>query len=116
LVWSNDAAIREGLRHVPGGGALLTTTYYAPHLSQRRWLEMLPKAPIAGLDPRADVLFLNVVDQRAWTCTDYFDVLNVAAQSGFGVEFEKDGVLVLLKGRDDNGRLRTIVSSWRGCG
>jgi uncharacterized membrane protein len=116
LVWSNDAAIREGLQHVPGGGALLTTTYYAPHLSQRRWLEMLPKAPIASLDPRADVLFLNVVDQRSWTCTDYFDVLNVAAQSGFGVEFEKDGVLVLLKGRDDNGRLRTIVRSWRGCG
>jgi len=115
LVWPNDAAIREGLRHVPAAAGLLTTTYYAPHLSQRRWIEMLPKAPVASLDSRADALFMNVRDQRSWTCNDYFEVVKVAALSGFGVEYEKQGVLVLRKGRADDGRLRAISDSWPGC-
>jgi uncharacterized membrane protein len=115
LVWPNDAAIREGLRRVPDAAGLLTTTYYAPHLSHRRWIEMLPKAPVASLDSRADALFMNVRDQRSWTCNDYFEVVRVAAMSGFGVEYEKQGVLVLRKGRVDAGRLRAIRDSWPGC-
>ncbi len=115
LVWPNDAAIREGLRKVPDARGLLTTAYYAAHLSQRQWIEMLPKSPVASLDPRAHVLFMNLSDQRSWTCNDYFDIVKVAAGSGFGVEFERMGVFVLVKGRDDNGRLRAIVESWRGC-
>jgi uncharacterized membrane protein len=115
LIWPNDAAIREGLRHVPVGAGLLTTAYYASHLSQRRWVEMLPKAPITSLDPRADVLFMNLLDQRAYSCADYFDIVTVAAGSGFGIEFESEGVFVLLKGRDDNGRLQALANSWPGC-
>ena len=115
LVWPNDAAIREGLRRVPDGVGLLTTTRYSAHLSHRRWIEMLPKAPVSGLDPRADALFMNVMDQRSWTCADYFEIVKIAAGSNYGVDFEKEGVFVLLKGRGDNGRLRAIVDSWRGC-
>ena len=115
LVWPNDAAIRDGLRHVPGAVGLLTTTYYAPHLSQRRWIEMLPKAPVTNLDPRADVLFMNLLDQRAYSCADYFDIVRVAAASGFGLDFEKERVLVLLKGRGDSRRLQALMEAWPGC-
>ena len=76
---------------------------------------MLPRAPVSRLDPRAEALFLNVRDQRGWTCDDYFDIVKVAAGSGFGIKFEDQGVLVLLKGRNDDGRLRRLVESWRGC-
>jgi uncharacterized membrane protein len=115
LVWPNDTAIREGLGHVPDGAGLLTTTYYAPHLAHRRWIEMLPRAPIASLDPRADALFMNIMDLRSWSCADYFGSMKAAAESGFGVGFEKDGVLVLLKGQGGNDRLRAIVDSWTDC-
>ncbi len=115
LVWPNDGAIREGLRHVPVAAGLLTTTYYASHLSQRRWIEMLPRTPVSSLDPRADVLFMNVRDQRGWTCNDYFDIVKFAAGSGFRLEFQNQGVLVLLKGGNDEGRLQMLIDSWRGC-
>ena len=115
IVWPNDAAIREGLRQVPGRIGLLTTTYYAPHLSQRTWIEMIPRAPVSGLNAEAEAIFLNVRDPRGWSCHDYFEVVSAAAASDFGLEFERDGVLLLRRSQGDRPRLREVVRSWQGC-
>jgi hypothetical protein len=115
IVLPNDAAIREGLRRVPGRIGLLTTTRYAPHLSQRSWIEMIPRAPVSGLTADAEAIFLNVRDPRGWSCTDYFEVLSAAAASDFGLEFERDGVLLLRRSQGDRARLREVVRSWQGC-
>jgi hypothetical protein len=58
---------------------------------------------------------MNVRDQRGWTCNDYFDIVKFAAGSGFRLEFQNQGVLVLLKGGNDEGRLQMLIDSWRGC-
>jgi uncharacterized membrane protein len=116
LVWSNDAAIREGLRRVPRDRGLLTTAHYAPHLSQRRWIEMIPRAPVLSLSPEAEVIFLNLRDTRTWNCDDYFATLTSAARDGFGVSFYRDDVILAQKGAGDPVQLKNILSAWPGCG
>jgi uncharacterized membrane protein len=115
LIWPNHNAIREGLQHVPDGVGVLTTTYYAPHLSQRMWIEMIPKAPVSDLDSRAETVFLNLRDPRSWTCEDYLEVLRAAAGSDFGVAFSQDGVIVLQRTAGDRAHLSDLLHSWRGC-
>jgi uncharacterized membrane protein len=116
LVWPNDAAIREGLKQVRDDARVLTTSYYAPHLSKRVWIEMIPKAPVANLVPEADAIFLNLRDSRWWTCEDYFASLRAAAQANFGVVFNRDFVLLVEKGRGEQTELKNLVRAWRGCG
>ena len=115
LVWSNDAAIREGLRRVPHDRGLLTTAHYAPHLSQRRWIEMIPRAPVSSLPPEAEVIFLNLRDMRTWSCEDYFETLTTAARDGFGVVIYRDDVMLAQKGAGNPTQLKQILSSWPGC-
>ena len=115
LVWSNDAAIREGLRRVPHDRGLLTTAHYAPHLSQRRWIEMIPRAPVSSLPREAEVIFLNLRDMRTWSCEDYFETLTTAARDGFGVVIYRDDVMLAQKGAGNPTQLKQILSSWPGC-
>src|SRR5262249_39463360 len=58
MIWPNDSAIREGLTHVPHSLAVLTTAHYAPHLSHRPWIEMIPRVPVSTLGAEAEVIFL----------------------------------------------------------
>jgi hypothetical protein len=115
LIWSNDAAIREGLRQVPGDVSVLTTTNYAPHLSHRPQIEMIPRAPVSIFDPEPEVIFLNLRDLRWWSCDDYFENLKAAASSNFGVIFYRDDVLLLQKDKGDTGKLKILLNHWRGC-
>jgi uncharacterized membrane protein len=115
LIWSNDAAIREGLRQVPGDVSVFTTTNYAPHLSHRPQIEMIPRAPVSIFDPEPEVIFLNLRDLRWWSCDDYFENLKAAASSNFGVIFYRDDVLLLQKDKGDAGKLKDLLNHWRGC-
>lgn len=112
---TNNAAIREGLRHVPAGVSLLTTGNYAPHLSQRAQIEMIPFAPVAAFDPEPEAIFLNLRDQRWWKCEDYADNLKAAAKSNFGVVFYGDDVVLLQKDQGDRKKLRELLDGGMPC-
>ena len=113
-VQSNSSAIREGLGYVPDDVDVATTNAYAPHLSHRNELEILMYGRI--FDDEAELFFLNLRDLR-WTmsCADYRECLEQAADSGFGVTFYKDGVVVVRKHAGNHGRLRDLLSDWPGC-
>jgi len=115
MVWSNDAAIREGLTSVPYNRPLLTTSNYAPHLSHRRWIEMIPMAPVSSLPPQAEVIFLNLNDLRWWSCEDYFETLKMARQLNFGVTFYRDSVILVQKTKGDIKTLPDLLTHWPGC-
>jgi uncharacterized membrane protein len=115
MIWPNDAAIRQGLKLVPAKTPVLTTTNYAPHLSHRPWIEMVPRAPVQALDPKAEVIFLNLRDLRFWNCVDYLETLKAARESNFGVIFYRDEVLVIQKAKGDKGKLHDLLSHWSGC-
>jgi len=115
IVQPNDAAIREGLKHVPDDAYLVTTIHYAPHLSQRRNIQVL-FAPELILDSGVEAIFLNLKDVRVgMSYEDYRQYLESAARSGFGVTFYRDGVLLVQKGTGDFGQLRRLLDSWPGC-
>jgi uncharacterized membrane protein len=115
LVWSNDRAIRDGLESVPPAAGVLTTAHYAAHLSQRTWIEMIPKAPVANLHREATVIFLNLRDLRSWSCEDYFATLAAASRQQFGVVYYREGIVLIERGAGDRARLQGLVRSWRGC-
>jgi hypothetical protein len=115
LIWSNDQAIRDGLEDVPPTAGLLTTAHYAPHLSQRTWIEMIPRAPVAGLPREATAIFLNLRDLRSWTCQDYFETLTAASREQFGIVYYRDGVVLIEKGSGDPAQLEELMRSWRDC-
>jgi uncharacterized membrane protein len=115
LIWPNDAAIREGLSRVPHRVPLLTTTNYAPHLSQRPWIEMIPRTPVSSLGPEVEAIFLNMRDLRWWSCDDYYETLRAATESGFGVIFYRDAVIVIRKNKGDSTKLQALLKDWQGC-
>ncbi|MGE5305031.1 MAG: DUF2079 domain-containing protein, partial [Alphaproteobacteria bacterium] len=115
MIWSNDAAIRQGLRQVPDDAPLLTTTNYAPHLSHRPWIRMIARVPVSGLRPQTEVIFLNLRDLRFWNCEDYFENLKAAAQLNFGVIFYRNDVILLQKSKGDTKTLRNLLTRWPGC-
>ena len=115
MVWPNRVAIREGISQVPEGASVLTTANYASHLSHRRWIEMIPKAPVSTLEPQADAIFLNLKDVRWWGCDDYFDTLKASAELNFGIIFYRDGVVLAQRDRGDKNRLKSLLAQWPGC-
>ena len=115
LVWSNDQAIRDGLEYVPLTAGLLTTAHYAPHLSQRTWIQMIPRAPVPGLPREATAIFLNLRDLRSWSCQDYLETLTAASREQFGIVFYRDGVVLIEKGSGRPAQLEELMRSWRDC-
>jgi uncharacterized membrane protein len=115
MIWPNDEAIRQGLRLVPVNVPVLTTTNYAPHLSHRPWIEMIPRAPVQTLDPDVEVIFLNLRDLRFWSCDDYFETLKAAEELSFGVTFYQDDVISVQKDKGDTNKLRDLLFHWSGC-
>jgi uncharacterized membrane protein len=115
VIWPNDGAIRDGLRSVSEDEGVLTTSNYAPHLSHRTWIEMIPRSPVSALRPEAQAIFLNLKDQRWWNCQDYLGTLTTAERLDFGVSFNRDSVLVVERHRGDRGKLRDLVLDWPGC-
>jgi len=100
---------------VPYNRPLLTTSNYAPHLSHRRWIEMIPMAPVSSLPPQAEVIFLNLNDLRWWSCEDYFETLKMARQLNFGVTFYRDSVILVQKTKGDIKTLPDLLTHWPGC-
>ena len=115
MIWSNNSSIRDGLAHVPKDLAVLTTTNYAPHLTHRAWIEMIPRAPVSTLRPEAELIFLNLRDLRFWNCEDYFETLRTAERLNFGVTYYRDDVVVVQKNRGNIKKLEDLLGSWRGC-
>ena len=76
---------------------------------------MIPAAPVASLPPEAEVIFVNLRDQRTWDCEDYFQTLTVAARNGFGMVFFRDDVVLAEKGQGDPVLLKDTLRSWPGC-
>jgi hypothetical protein len=115
MIWPNDAAIRAGLAQVPSDLPVLTTTNYAPHLSHRRWIEMIPRAPVSTLGAEAKLIFLNLRDLRFWNCEDYFETLRTAERLNFGVTFYQDGVILIQKNEGNARKLTLLLNHWQGC-
>ncbi len=115
IIQSNDAAIREGLKHVPDAVHLLTTGNYLPHLSQRTQIHSIQRAPVSDLGPGVDAIFLNLKDLRRRSCEDYFQNLRLAQSAGFGATFYRDSVLLLQKGKGDFKALENLIADWPGC-
>jgi uncharacterized membrane protein len=111
----NDAAIREGLRHVPNAIHVRTTSHYLPHLSHRPKIRSIPRAPVPSVEPTLEAIFLSLKDLRARSCDDYFQNLQAAARAGFGVTFYRDGVLLVEKGKGDLDELNNLLARWTGC-
>lgn len=115
IIQSNDATIREALKHVPDDAYLVTTLHYAPHLSQRRNIRVV-SAPEPILGSGVEAIFLNLKDLRiGMGCEDYRQYLKLAARSGFGVTFYQDGVLLVERGAGDFGQLKRLLDSWPSC-
>jgi uncharacterized membrane protein len=115
LILPNDAAIREGLKHVPQGVYLLTAPNYAPHLSHRRQIQSIPRAPVSALAPDVEAIFLNLKDLRRRSCDDYLQNLQAAANAGFGVTFYRDGVIVIERGKGYRDKLDDLLARWPLC-
>jgi uncharacterized membrane protein len=116
VIQPNDAAIREGLKRVPEGVPVLTTSNYMPHLSHRAEIRNVRRTPVPALVPGVEAIFVNLKDLRNRSCDDYFDNLQIAAGAGFGVTFYRDGVVLVEKGKGNVGQLRELISNWPGCG
>jgi uncharacterized membrane protein len=114
-VLPNDAAIREGLSRVPKDAGVLTTENYAPHLSHRKWIEMISTSAVPDLQPEAEAIFLNLKDLRAWNCGDYLKTLAIAEGLDFGVNFERDSVVLVERHKGDRKKLRDLLLYWQGC-
>ena len=115
MIWSNNSSIRDGLAHVPKDLAVLTTTNYAPHLTHRAWIEMIPRAPVSTLRPEAEVIFLNLKDLRFWSCEDYFETLRTAERMNFGVTFYRDGVILIQKNKGNARELSVLLNERQVC-
>jgi uncharacterized membrane protein len=115
LIRPNDAAIREGLKLVPGDAYLVTTDSYGTHLSHRRRLKMIPRGNLSTLDPEAEAIFLNLKDLRWWSCDDYVKSLKAAAELGFGIVYYRDSVLLAQKDKGDLTKLKELLTNWQGC-
>ena len=67
------------------------------------------------LHPRVQALFLNLKDLRQMTCDNYSAKLEIAARSGFGLTFYRDGVVLVEKGKGDYEALQNLINRWPGC-
>jgi len=115
FIQPNDAAIREGLKRVPNDVYLLTANNYAPHLAHRRQIQTIRRAPVLALPAGVEAVFLNLKDVRRRSCDDYFQNLQAAAGTGFGVTFFRDGVILIEKSKGDRKRLDGLLARWPGC-
>jgi uncharacterized membrane protein len=115
MILPNHAAVREGLKHVPGGVYLLTTSHYVPHLSHRPQIEMYPSGRMSKLKSEVKVIFLNLKDLRWWSCDDYLRSLAAARRSGFGITFSRECVLVLQRDSGDPIKLQGLLDNWPAC-
>lgn len=115
LIQANDAAIREGLKHVPNDVHLLTGNHYVPHLSHRRQIQAIPRAPVSDLRPGVEAIFLNLKDLRRRSCDDYLQNLQAAARADFGVTFYRDDVILIEKHKGDPRELNDLLIGWPGC-
>ena len=118
MILPNEAAIREGLRHVPYSASVLTTEHYAPHLSHRPWIQIIPKPPVSTLGPEAEAIFLNLRDFRFFqfrSCEDDFETLRAATRANFGITFYGDGVLLVQKDMGDKIKLEGLLEHWPSC-
>jgi hypothetical protein len=115
LIRPNDAAIREGLTHVPHDAHVRTTGNYVPHLSHRIWVETLERVQVSDLSSGVEAIFLNLERSRRGNCDEYFQNLQWALRSGFGVTFYRDDVLLVQKGKGDFRQLKELVENWPGC-
>lgn len=115
LIQPNDAAIREGLKHIPRDAYLLTVQNYAPHLAHRRQIQIIRRAPVSDLPFGVKAIFLNLKDLRRRNCDDYFQNLQAGAKSGFGVTFYRDGVILIEKVKGDRDKLADLLAHWPAC-
>jgi len=116
LIQPNDAAIREGLEHVPDDVYLVTTNTYAPHLSHRRNIKLLPRMPNPTVESGVAAIFLNLKDLRGRVnCENYRQYLESAMLSDFGVTFYRDGVLLVQRNTGDSRQLKELLDNWPGC-
>jgi uncharacterized membrane protein len=116
LILPNLAAVREGLKQVPDGVALVTTDNYAPHLSHRREIGLLYGDPPEAVDPEVEAVFLNLTDLRVkLRCEDFQVYLASARDAGFGVTYYRESVVLVERGKGDTDGLRDLLARWPGC-
>jgi uncharacterized membrane protein len=118
MILPNEAVIREGLSHVPYAASVLTTEHYAPHLSHRPWIQIIPRPPASTLRPEVEAIFLNLRDARFFqfrSCEDDFETLKAAARANFGIVFYRDGVVLVQKEMGDKSKLESLLDHWPSC-
>jgi hypothetical protein len=116
LILPNLAAVREGLKLVPDGVALVTTDGYAPHLSHRPEIGLVGRDPSMTVDPEVEAVFLNLRDLRVrMACEGYRHYLASALDEGFGVTYYRDRVVLVERGKGDPDELRSLLARWPGC-
>lgn len=111
----NDKAIRDAIEQAPKAKHLLTTSNYLPHLSHRPQVGTIRYGKNIALDPDVEALLLNLKDLRRRSCQDYFENLQLAKRSGFGVTFYYDGAVLVEKGRGSVVLLENLLADWLGC-
>jgi uncharacterized membrane protein len=86
------------LAHIPGSGVVAAADEIVPHLSDRRWVYMLPTThPRNG--PQAQYLVLDAtVPSMPVRQATLHTVALKALREGYGVQQAEDGLLVLRKG------------------
>jgi uncharacterized membrane protein len=111
----NAGTVQRALETIPAEGAVVTTSFYAPHLAQRRELYLLgfPTQREAPGDP--DVVFLNLHDQRWISCEDYHSYVQQLDPEMYGVTFSSDGVVVIQRDSGSHDQLRELIDNWPGC-
>jgi uncharacterized membrane protein len=111
----NDKAIREAVKKAPKAKRLWTTSNYLPHLSHRPQVGSIRSGKNIALDSDAEALLLNLKDLRRRSCQDYFENLQLANRSGFGVTFYRDGAVLVEKGKGSFVLLENLLADWPGC-
>jgi hypothetical protein len=109
----NGAAIRDALTLIPEDARVFTTNQYGSHLSHRRDIQVYCCGPggETGL-LETDLALINLQDFRIGTPERDRVMLDLALQQGFGLVYDKDGVVILQRGRGDPGAIPGLIEKW----
>ena len=111
----NADAVRRALETVPAEGSVVTTNNYAAHLARRPELYIIGFPTQREAPTDADVVLLNLRDQRFVSCEEYYAYLLQLDPADYGVTFLSEGVLVLHRGSGSREQLRDLLDSRSGC-
>jgi uncharacterized membrane protein len=108
-------AVHRALATVPAEASVVTTNAYAPHMAQRKGLYIMGIPAQREPPTDADVVFVNLYDQRFMLCEQYRVYFSQLDIDRYGVIFRDCGMIVVQRDGGSNEGFRDFVLNWTDC-